>query len=157
MNSLSKNLSALTFVVAASLASGCVIAGDDSTLTIANESDYVFVDLAVRGAGDFDYSANLLGSAPLFPGQEVTVILDCDTYDVFIEDDAAGQCELTGLSLCFDDALWVVDNFELNSCVFGSATGPRLLDDPSEVTSERVIEATDEALELMGGKNAQSI
>ena len=131
---------ALALAFLAFSASGCVIlADDDSSLTIANESSYVFVDIAVRSSGEVDFGSNLLRSSPLFPGEQVTVLLSCDTYDVFIEDDAQGQCELNGLSLCFDDAVWVVDNRELDSCVFGSATGPKIQDDVKP--ANRVINA----------------
>ncbi len=131
---------ALVLALLAFSASGCVILADDnSSLTIANESSYVFVDIAVRSSGEIDFGSNLLRSSPLAPGEQVTVLLSCDTYDVFIEDDAQGKCELNGLSLCFDDAVWVVDNRELDSCVFNSATGPTIQDDVKP--ADRVISA----------------
>ena len=107
MNLMNNTISAFSVAAAltiASMSGGCVIlADDDSSLTIANESSYTFVDLAVRGVGDIDFSDNLLRSGPLFPGQDITVLLDCGDYDVFVEDDAQGQCTIA-VDLCFDDA-----------------------------------------------------
>ncbi len=110
---------ALTFLLTASLASGCIIVADgDSDLTIDNASSYVIEDIAVAGSGDLDYSANLLGRDVLFPNETLTVQLDCDTYDVLIIDETRVSCELVGLDLCFDSAVWVIDNFTLDSCAF---------------------------------------
>ncbi len=147
MNLMNNTISAFSVAAAltiASMSGGCVIlADDDSSLTIANESSYTFVDLAVRGVGDIDFSDNLLRSGPLFPGQDITVLLDCGDYDVFVEDDAQGQCTIA-VDLCFDDALWVVDDFELDSCIFGSAA-PKIQMDGTK-KSERTADMTADAL-----------
>ena len=54
----------------------------------------------------------------LLPGEALTVLLDCGTYDVLIVDEDNIECELRNLDLCFDDAVWVIDDFELNTCGF---------------------------------------
>lgn len=113
-----------TIIAAAALAliaassSGCfiVVDDDDSSLTIANESSFVFTEIRVAFAGD-RFGANLV-PGDLFPGESVSVSLDCDVYDVQIVDDTNTVCELLDLSLCFEDAIWVVDDFELDSCSF---------------------------------------
>ena len=151
-NLTTKTISAFSVAAAltiASMSGGCVISGDDdSSLTIANESSFVFVDLAVRGLSDRDFSENLLRGGPLFPGEDITVFLDCDDYDVFIEDDAGGQCTIA-VDLCFDDALWVVDDFELDSCIFGAA--PRIQKDGVE-KSKRQVDMTTEAVEAVAAE-----
>jgi hypothetical protein len=98
------------------LTSGCVVTTDDSTLTIVNDSSYVLVDIRVTERNAFDWGPNLLGSRVLFPGDSLTVSLYCDVYDVLVEDQDGYSCQLRGLDLCFNDAVWVITNYELDTC-----------------------------------------
>ncbi len=110
----------LVFSLASALATGCIITTDDedSSLTIENESSFVLVDVAVAEVGvDDDYGPNLLDD-PLFPGDSITILLDCGTYDALIIDEDDFDCELQGLDLCFDDAVWTIDDVELATCGF---------------------------------------
>lgn len=111
-----RTLALLTFVAAATaLASGCIIVSDDdSTLTIVNDSDFVLVDIAVAPAG-LEYGGNLIPAA-LLPGEEVTISLDCDFYDVRIEDEDGFVCELLDVDICLEDAVFFIDNADLNGC-----------------------------------------
>ena len=100
-----------------SFSASCVITtDDDSTLTIANESDYVIEEIYVTEIDNPEWGPNLLGGTVLFPGESLTVSLYCDVYDAQIVDQDGFVCELYNLDLCFDDAIWVIDNFELATC-----------------------------------------
>jgi hypothetical protein len=35
-----------------------------------------------------------------------------------VVDETGVQCELASLDLCFDDGLWVIDDFTLDVCAF---------------------------------------
>jgi hypothetical protein len=113
-----RTLALLTFAISASaLASGCIIVSDDddSTITIVNDSDFFLVDIAIALEG-FDYGPNLLNSA-LPPGGEVTIFdVECDFYDIRIEDEDGFVCELLSVDICFEDAVFFIDNVDLNSC-----------------------------------------
>jgi hypothetical protein len=98
------------------LTTGCVVTTDDSTLTIVNESSYVLVDIRVTERNAFNWGRNLVGGSGLYPGESLTVSLYCDVYDARVVDQDGFTCELYGLDLCFNDAVWVIDNFELNTC-----------------------------------------
>jgi hypothetical protein len=104
-------------VLLLSLSAGCVVTtDDDSTLTIANESDYVLLEIYVTEVGNPSWGPNLLYDTVLYPNESLTVSLYCDVYDVQIVDQDGFVCELYNLDLCFDDAVWVIDNFELATC-----------------------------------------
>ena len=105
-------------VLLAALASGCIVEASDSSLTIVNGSDFVIDEIRVAEISDPSYGPNLVGSEALFPDEEITVFLECGTYDVLIVDELGASCELLGFDLCFDDEVWVVDNFQLATCSF---------------------------------------
>lgn len=100
-----------------SVSASCVVTtDDDSTLTIANESNYVLTEIYVTEVDNPNWGPDLLGGTLLYPGESLTVSLYCDVYDVQIWDEFGVPCELYNLDLCFDDAVWVIDNFELATC-----------------------------------------
>lgn len=103
-----------------SLATGCIIVSDDddSTLTISNRSSFALQDIAVGEVGAPEFGPNLVGGDLLLPGEDLVVTLSCGTYDVLIEDETGAQCQLGALDLCFDDAVWIIDDTELATCPF---------------------------------------
>jgi hypothetical protein len=100
---------------ALTLTSGCVVTTDDSSLTIVNESSYALVDIRVTERDRIDWGPNLLSRA-LLPGDSLTVSVYCDYYDVLVEDQDGFVCELYNVDLCYNDATWVITNYELDSC-----------------------------------------
>lgn len=137
-------------LLASSLATGCIIvADDDATLTIDNQSDYVLVDIALRTSfGSDEYGPNILRGDALFPDEVITVSVECNTYDVFILDEDAVACELLNLDLCFNDAVWIIDNQELDSCIFArELRGAQQLDVPHE-NATRVVDLTSQSHQL---------
>ena len=107
------------FVVLMALGSGCIITSDsDSSLTIDNQSSYALYEVYIADIDAPTWGPDLLGGDILLPGEAISVLLDCGDYDALIVDEDGVQCELLGLDLCFDDAVWVVDNFTLNTCGF---------------------------------------
>ena len=107
--------------------SGCIIVEDDpndinnntdSSLTIENESDFALAEIRVTEVDNPSWGPNLTRGDLLFPGQSLTVLVDCDVYDVLVVDEDGFGCELNGLDLCFDDAIWTITNRTLDSCGF---------------------------------------
>jgi hypothetical protein len=98
----------------------CIITtdGGDASITVLNDSDYVLVDIRVSPVGAASWGPNLLRGDALFPGEELTVVLDCDYYDVLVEDELGATCVLADLDLCFSDDLWVIRNSTLDFCGF---------------------------------------
>jgi hypothetical protein len=114
---------AIAMFVAASLqVGGCAVHADDtsdSTLTVSNRSDYEIEDLFITLHHSSRWGSDFLGDQPLRPGEVIVLDhLPCDTYDVLIVDETDAECEVDAISLCFDDADWVITN---NTCdVFGA-------------------------------------
>lgn len=100
-------------------APGCIIATEeDSTLTVENVSDYPLYELYVAPVSAPTWGPDLLGNDILLPNESITIFVDCGTYDALVIDDIGASCELYNLDLCFDDALWVIDNATLATCNF---------------------------------------
>jgi hypothetical protein len=100
--------------------SACIISdggGGDSDLTIDNESSFVLEEVHVADVGDPTWGPNLVPEA-LFPGESVTVVLDCGTYDVLVVDETGVECVLSGFDLCFESGTWVVTDGTLDACAF---------------------------------------
>jgi hypothetical protein len=107
---------ALITLAIATTAAGC---GGDSSLTVANESSYVLTEIRIAPIDDPNWGPDLLGGDVLLPGEDLVITnIDCDTYDVLVVDDTDLDCVITDLDLCFDDALWVVDDVDLAICAF---------------------------------------
>lgn len=109
-------------VFTSALASGCIIVDDDddggdpdSSLTIVNESDLVIEEIFVEN--DL-FSDELLGGTGLFPDEEITVLLDCDFYDVTVIDEDGCETAILNFDLCFDDATWFIGNADLDAGCF---------------------------------------
>ena len=112
-------LSALGAALCLALAGGC--GGDDvvidpiedSTLLVANQSDFAITQLYLTSVGSPDWGPNLL-SAPLLPFDDVLLTdVPCDRYDAMMVAEDGVTCELSAVDLCFDDATWVINN---NTC-----------------------------------------
>ena len=114
MSALTRTVTfAACLAATAVLAPGClIVADDDSSLTVINDSDFVIEEINVTEIDNDDWGPNLIPEA-LFPGEEVEISLDCDIYDARLIDEDNVECFIDGIDLCFDDALWHVRN---NSC-----------------------------------------
>ena len=94
-------------------APGCIIVSDDdSTLTVDNQSDFVIEEINVTEIDNPNWGPNLIPEA-LFPDEQVDISLNCDVYDARLIDEDGVECDLDGIDLCFDSALWVIRN---NTC-----------------------------------------
>ena len=92
--------------------------GEDSSLTIENESNFALAEIRVTRDTSSSWGPNILAGDILLPGESLTVLLDCDVYDALVVDEDGFGCELLGLDLCFDDAVWVITNRTLDNCDF---------------------------------------
>ena len=116
---------ASTLLVSA-LATGCTVSSStngSSSLTVTNNSSFDIKELYLTFSVSSGFGVNHLGNNPLLPGEQI--VLDgiaCDTYDVLFVDETNAECETDGISLCFDNADWVITN---NTCaVFKRSADP---------------------------------
>ena len=105
-------------LLALSLTSCIISGGGDASITIANDSDFVLVDIRVSPVGNSSWGPNVLRGDVLYPGEELTVVLDCDYYDVLVEDELGDTCVIADIDLCFSDDVWVIRNSTLAFCGF---------------------------------------
>jgi hypothetical protein len=98
---------------------GCIIADSDSSLTIANDSSFAFVEINLSPVDSSTWGADLLGPDYLYPGEEITIdFIECDYYDVRIVDDTYAECIIYDVDFCFSNDVWVITDAFLNSCIF---------------------------------------
>lgn len=97
------------------LATSCVIV-DDTQLTIANDSNYVLNEIYITSVESNDWGPDLLGATVLFPGEALEISLECGDWDVLIVDEFGAQCEVYNEYLCFEDAIWSIDDIFLSGC-----------------------------------------
>ena len=121
MRTISKILLFSTLALAGLSTSGCVIVNGDASLTISNQTSYVFVEINLSPTDSSYWGDDLLGADYLYPGDRITIdAIDCDSYDVRIIDDTNAECVLTGIDLCFGDDVWVINDAWLDDCVFNT-------------------------------------
>ena len=110
--------------------SACVIVADDdseSTLLVANDSDYFIYELYLTEVDNPDWGRNFLAGDFLAPGEDFLITdIECDFYDALLVDEDGVECELLDVDLCFDDATWVIRN---NTCTVFAAKGEEGADD----------------------------
>ena len=115
----SLTIAALFALTAASTAcgGGGSSISSEGTITVRNDSSHVLTEVRVAPIDQVDWGPNLLPDV-LYPGEDLTVSVACDTYDVLVTDDRDRMCVLGDLDLCFSDNVWVIDNATLRSCGF---------------------------------------
>lgn len=91
---------------------------DDGLLSVVNDSSFVIEEVAVASIGSRFYGPNLLGGDVLFPGESVSVRLDCDFYDVLFVDEAGLECEVLDIDVCVSRTIFVIDDLLLDDCAF---------------------------------------
>lgn len=82
-------------------------------MAVRNQSDFQVHELYVTDVGSATWGENLLRGDVLFPGESMTLGIECGTYDALIVDETNAECEVHDLDLCFDDADWIIRN---NTC-----------------------------------------
>lgn len=94
----------------------------DATLSVHNESSFQIVELHVTSVGNSDWGPNLVAGAPLDPGEQLTLGVNCDTYDALLVDEAGVDCQLHSLDLCANDADWIIHD---DTCAAFSQGAPK--------------------------------
>lgn len=102
------------------LASSCIIvADDDSTVTVSNESSYTIIEINLTPSYSDTWGPDLLGPDVLYPGESLTIdYVDCGAYDMRIVDHTGVECTFWDYDLCWDNDLWVITNSMLDDCAF---------------------------------------
>jgi hypothetical protein len=120
--SLSSRSLGLSLALLLTGAAGCATdddGGGGASLTIDNESSYSFIEINISPVNQTSWGSDLLGADILDPGDSFLVSeIDCDVYDIRLIDEDSDECVLTDIDLCFDNAVWQIDDAELAACVF---------------------------------------
>ena len=92
---------------------------NNATLHVTNQSDFTVVEMHVTQVDNPSWGPNLLGSAPLLPGDDFALDTSCDLFDVMLVDEQGVTCEVDNVDLCQNHADFVITN---DTCtVFGAA------------------------------------
>jgi hypothetical protein len=119
------NRAVLLLALGMAAAPACVItADDDGLLTVVNDSSYVIEELRVADIGSSFFGRDLTGGIDLFPGESISVALDCDYYDILFVDETALECVVLNVDVCFDRTFFYIDDDLLDECAF-SAQAPQ--------------------------------
>ena len=85
----------------------------DSALFVTNDSDFEIHEMYVTDVRSSSWGPNLLDGEILFPGESMTLGLECGNCDALLIDETGAICEVAGLELCYENADWIIRN---NSC-----------------------------------------
>ena len=88
----------------------------DGLLTIDNDSSFDFYEIYVTSIDAATWGPDLLGGDVLFPGERLTIEVDCDFYDAMVVDEFGHECIIESLDLCDADLVWHVTNAALEDC-----------------------------------------
>lgn len=98
-------------MLGAAFATGCTSDGEvDASLTVVNDSDFVIEEIYLTDVNGSSWGANLLSGDALFPDEQLTLGVDCGTYDALLVDEDGEECEIHDLDLCLNDATWLIRN-----------------------------------------------
>lgn len=90
--------------------SACVVSEYDSSLFVANDSDFEIHEMYVTDISSPTWGPNLLRGDVLMPGGSMSLAIDCGTYDALLIDETGAACEVSTIDLCFDTADWIITN-----------------------------------------------
>ena len=99
----------------------CIITtdDDDGLLSVRNDSSFVIEELRVAEVGSRFFGPDLVpGADALFPGETISVRLDCDYYDVLFVDEFDLECVVLDIDVCVSRTIFIIDDFLLDSCAF---------------------------------------
>lgn len=99
------------------LATGCVSdSGPDATLTVFNDSGFTIVELNLVPNFAGTWGRDYLGGHDLLDGEEITLAVECGTYDVRLIDEDDFVCEVLDVDLCLNNADFVITPTTLEDC-----------------------------------------
>ncbi|MBX3160656.1 MAG: hypothetical protein KF773_32115 [Deltaproteobacteria bacterium] len=102
-------------------AAGCNNDDDDlveAALIVSNQSDFTIEQIFLTEVDNPNFGPNLIAGEVLLPGEELTLGVNCGTFDVLIVDEAGVECTLHALDLCANAAKFIIRN---DTCtVFGA-------------------------------------
>lgn len=88
-----------------------------SKVTVENKSHYAIHHFFLSPAHDTHWGEDLLGTDILEPGETLEVKkIECDSYDLKLEDEDGDDCIVEDIDLCLEDADWELTDKDLLSC-----------------------------------------
>lgn len=104
----------------------CIIStDDDALLTVRNDSSFVIEELRVAEVGSRFFGPDLFpGADGLFPGETISLRLDCDFYDILFVDEFDLECVVLDIDVCVVRTVFVIDDDLLDSCAFSLDATP---------------------------------
>ena len=82
----------------------------EMTLRVQNDSQIAIVDIRLAPINSSSLGANRIAGELLSPGEEMSLNTSCGLDDATVTAASGATCILTGLDLCDNRGLWVVDD-----------------------------------------------
>ena len=99
---------ALAVLFCVFLMGACTTDPADASITIDNDSLVDLIELNVTAIDTLDWGPDLLRGTDLFPGEQITVFVSCDFYDMRLTSDTGEECFVDDIDLCANDLLFLV-------------------------------------------------
>jgi hypothetical protein len=102
----------ISMLLVGALVAGCSDDDDDvdAALIVVNNSDFVIDEVHLTEIDNPDWGPNLLNGDVLLPGEELALGVDCGTFDALLVNEEGVACELHGVNLCLNGAVWDIRN-----------------------------------------------
>lgn len=92
-------------------------AADLATVKILNKSKWDIHHFYLSPADSDDWGPDQLGDDVLESGSSFTLTdIECDLWDIKVVDEDGDECEIRGVALCDEDAVWRITDDELLEC-----------------------------------------
>jgi len=92
-------------------------AADTASVRILNKSKWDIHHFYLSATDTEDWGPDQLGDDVLESGSSFTLTeIECDIWDIKVVDEDGDECEIRGVALCDEDAIWKITDDELLEC-----------------------------------------
>ncbi|MBI2214614.1 MAG: hypothetical protein HYU52_13290 [Acidobacteria bacterium] len=88
-----------------------------ASVKILNKSEWDIHHFYLSPADSNEWGPDQLGEVVLESGSSFTLTdIECDLWDIKVVDEDGDECEIRGVALCDEDAVWRITDDELLAC-----------------------------------------
>jgi hypothetical protein len=92
-------------------------ASDLATVKVLNKSKWAIHHFYLSPEDEEAWGPDQLGDDVLESGSSLTLTdIECDIWDIRVVDEDGDECEIRGVALCDEDAIWKITDDELLTC-----------------------------------------
>jgi hypothetical protein len=92
-------------------------AAESASVRILNKSKWDIHHFYLSSTDSEEWGPDQLGEDVLESGSSFTLTdIECDLWDIKVVDEDGDECEIRGVALCDEDAVWKITDDELLEC-----------------------------------------